>query len=255
MVRYQTVASLSNFPSETWVSDVIPLLNDPVRAVRTSAANSLSGVPQNAFDQSNMTAFASTHKELMDFLHHLSDFATGNIMLGDYYFKTGDNANAKKYYLRLLKVDSMANYARLNLSSVYNAEGQNEKALVILHEALKIDPQNPRINYNLALLHVDLGEKEQGLNYFEQMHKLKYDYDRFYYNYAIFLQQLGKSQQAETIFKEGIKSFPNSEQLNYGAAYFLLQTNRMKQAIAYIRKLKELNPENQNYRELFELLR
>ncbi len=255
MVRYHAVTSLSNFPPERWVGDATPLLNDPVRAVRASAANSLSGVPQNTFDQNNLAALASAHNDLMDFLHHQSDFATGNIMLGDYYFKTGDHANAEKYYLRALKIDSLANYARLNLSSVYNAEGQNEKALAILQEALRVDANNPRINYNLALLQVELDKKVEALKYFEQAYKLKYTYDRFYYNYALFLQQLGKSQQAETIFKEGIKIFPNSEPLHYGAAYFFLQTNRREKAVAYILKLREMNPRNQDYTELFQLVK
>lgn len=253
MVRYEAVTSLSNFPHDRWISDVSLLLNDPVRAVRISAANALSGVPQNAFDKNSITFFASAHSELMDFLHHQSDFATGNIMLGDYYFKTGGNQNAERYYLRALQIDSMANYARLNLSSVYNAEGKNAEALSILRDALVIDPTNPRINYNLALLHAELGEKSEALKYFELTRKLDYTYDRFYYNYALYLQQLGDMQQAESLFNEGLKLFPDSELLNYGAAHFFLQTKRKEKALINILKLKELNPGNQSYVELFQL--
>ncbi len=255
MVRYEAVTALSNFPHERWVSDITPLLNDPVRAVRISAANALSVAPQSAFDKNSSPSFASTHNELMDFLHHQSDFATGNIMLGDYYFKTGDNQNAEKYYLRTLKIDSLANYARLNLSSAYNAEGKNAEALAILREAFAVDPQNPRISYNLALLHAELGEKSEALKYFELTRKLNYAYDRFYYNYALYQQQLDDKQKAELLFNEGLKLFPDSEPLNYGAAYFFLQTKRKEKALVSILKLKELNPGNQSYGELFRLLK
>jgi len=253
LVRYQAVTSLSNFPPERWVSDVSTLLKDPVRAVRTSAANSLSGVPQNIFDKSSLTDFASAHQELMSFLHNQSDFATGNIMLADYYFKTGDNVNAEKYYLRALQIDSMANYARLNLSSIYNLEKKNEKALAILNEAVLIDNENARIYFNLALLNAELGKKEETLKCFEQAYKLKYDYDRFYYNYALYLQQLGNNQKAEKIFTDGLKNYPDSEALNYGAAYFFIQANNKEKALVCISKLKQLNPGNQNYKELFQM--
>src|SRR6185436_12072302 len=125
---------------------------------------------------------------------------TGNIALGDYYYNRGDAGRAEFYYLHALRIDSLANYARLNLSSVYNAGGQKEK---------------------------------------------------FYYNYALFSQQQGKPRKAEGLYLEGLKRYPYSEQLNYGAAYFYIQSGQPEKATACIRMLKQLNPSNPDYTEIF----
>ena len=254
MVRHQAVTSLANFPPERWAASVSPLLVDPVRAIRIAAANSLSGVPKQLIDNNRQTDYAAANNELLQFLHFQSDFATGNIMLADYYSRTGENSNAEKYYLRTLKIDSMANYARINLATIYNTEGKNGKAIEILNAAYKTDRENPRISYNLALIYVEVGNKEDALKYFDNAHRLKYGDPQLYYNYGLYLQQAGNSKKAQTMFSEGLKLFENSEKLTYGASYFYLQTGQKEKAFECIRKLQLLNPSNPNYRELFKLI-
>ena len=56
-------------------------------------------------------------------------------MMGDYYLRQNDFFNAEKYYIRGLKKDSMMNYARLNLASLYNQQQKNTEALNVLLEA------------------------------------------------------------------------------------------------------------------------
>jgi len=255
LVRNEVISSFSNFPTDRWANAVAPLLKDPVRAVRISAANALSGLSQSGFDKTKMESFASAHQELMEYLHLQSDFTVGNIALGDYYYKTGDLKNAEKYYKRSLKIDSLANYGRINLSAIYNSTGDNEKALFYLKEAISIDPKNPRLSYNLALLYVELGEQKQALNYFSMTQKLKFNEPNFYYNYGLYLQQIGNASNAGTVFEEGLKRFPYSEKLNYGGAYFYLQTKKMDKAMSCIRNLKAINPSDQRYEELFSMLK
>jgi tetratricopeptide (TPR) repeat protein len=154
-----------------------------------------------------------------------------------------------------LKIDSLANYSRINLSAIYNGQGKNDKALLLLNEALRIDPANPRISYNLALLNVELGKKDDALKCFEKAYQLKYDFDGMYYNYALYLQQVKNNKKAEILLNEGLKKYPYSEQLNYGGAYYFLQANKMDRATECIRKLKEINPTDEKYSELFKLIK
>jgi len=53
------------------------------------------------------------------------------LMIADYYLKVQDYNNAEKFYLRGLRKDSLMNYARLNLSTVYNALQKNDQALQV----------------------------------------------------------------------------------------------------------------------------
>ncbi|MBP9882971.1 MAG: tetratricopeptide repeat protein [Chitinophagales bacterium] len=254
MVRNEAAAALLSFPTQSWLSDALPLLKDPVRAVRATAANALFGIPQETLGNEHLSAYEKAGAEWKQMMHHHADFPTGNLMLADYYYRAQDYVLAEKYFLRCLQMDSLANYARINLSGVYNATGQNNKALAVLKQALKIDPDNATIHYRLALLQVELNNKTEAIKYFELAYRLQYDNDRFYYNYALYLQQLGSTAKAAHLFNEGLRRYPNSEQLNYGAAYFYLQTSQQEKAAACINKLKSLNPDNPQYSELFQLL-
>ncbi len=253
MLRHEAVTAVTNFPAERWSNEVGKLLNDPVRAIRIAAANSLSIAP-GLIDYNRQSMYASATNELLQFLHFQSDFSTGSIMLADYYNRTGDHANAKKHYLRTLEIDSMANYARINLATIYNTEEKNGKAIEILKDAYKTDMENPRISYNLALIYVEVGNKEEALKYFAIAYQQKYGDPQLYYNYGLYLQQQGNSKKAQSIFTEGLKLFPNSEKLTYGASYFYMQTGQKDKAFECIRKLKILNPTNPDYRDLFQLL-
>ena len=81
------------------------------------------------------------------------------------------------------------NYARLNLSTVYNSLGKNDKALQELETAAKIDPNNERIYYNLALLYNELGNKPAAEKSFAKAVELKSANPRLYYNYGLLLNE------------------------------------------------------------------
>jgi Tfp pilus assembly protein PilF len=94
-------------------------------------------------------------------------------MIADHYLKLQDYYTAEKFYLRGLKKDSLMNYARLNLSTVYNAQGNNGKALEVLETAAKIDPKNDRVYYNMALLYNEMNNKEGAEKSFAKAVELK----------------------------------------------------------------------------------
>ncbi len=254
LVRNEAAAALLSFPAQLWMQDAIPLLQDPVRAVRATAANALFGIPKETIGSENLPAYEKANAEWKNLMFNHADFPTGNLMIADYYYRAQDYAHAEKYFLRCLEMDSLANYARINLSGVYNASGQNDKALHILNQALQLDPENAEIHYRLALLQAELKNTDAALDHFELAYRGKLDHDRLYYNYALFLQQSGHTAKAAHLFNEGLSRYPDSEQLNYGAAYFYLQTNQQEKAAACIIKLKSLNPGNPQYSELFQLL-
>jgi len=254
LVRSRAAASLVNFPPANWVGDLSPLLNDRVRGVRISAAQTFTAAPKEVLEKYNMVFSGQSQKELLDFLHLQADFTTGNIALGDYYYNSGDPARAESYYLHALRIDSVANYARLKLSSLYNARSQNDKALTILNEALVIDPGNPRITYNLALLYVELGDARRAFRNFDRTAMLNGQTEQYYANYALFSHQQGKASKAKGLYREGLQRYPFSERLNYGAAWFYIQSGENEKAMSYIRRLKELNPGQPEYAELFRLL-
>lgn len=251
-VRYRALKSLANFPSENWENQAAALFSDPVKAVRIAAAELYNGIATKKIPPNQFEAFSKAKQELESYLVFQSDFSVGNIMLGDYFLKQQNYLNAEKYYLRGLKKDSSINYARLNLSAVYNAQNKNNEALGVLLEAKKLDTKNERIYYNLGLLYHELKNESEAEACFAKAIELKSTNPRVYYNYGILLQQISSIAKAESIFLKGLQLETNNPDLNYALAVLYVQSNQRNKAIAPVTKLKAIDPGNQNYQELFK---
>lgn len=253
-VRYRALRSLSIFPPNNWIENVGPLLSDKVRAVRIAAADLFIGLPKDQIPSQYASTFETAHSELVSYLKYQTDFSVGNIMLADYYLKIQDYVNAESFYLKGLKKDSKINYAWLNLSSLYNAVGKNDASLQVLQKALKNDPNNERIYYNLALLYNEMSNAAAAESSFAKAVALKSQNPRVYYNYGLMLNGKKKFKEAEAVLQKGIAINPATPDLYYALTFVYIQSENKAKAQQTVFKLKQLDPNNPNYQELFKNL-
>ncbi len=251
-IRYRALQSLVSFPPDNWIIPVGNLLSDKVRAVRIAAANLYITIPKNNVPEQFLNTFLLAQKELEKSLLYQADFSTGNVMLGDYYLKLQDYTKAEKFYLRGLSKDSKMNYALLNLSSVYNAQGKNQQALKVLQSAIVNDSKNERIYYNMALLYNEMGNNIAAEKSFDKAVQLKSKNPRVYYNYGLILNENKKHKKAQYILKQGIVINPNSSELYYALIFVYNQTKNKMKALETAIKLKQLDPNNPNYQDLYK---
>jgi Tfp pilus assembly protein PilF len=252
--RYRAARALANFPVVRWRDAVGPLLSDKVRAVRIAAADAFLQIPASEIPVSFREPLAMAKKELETYMQYQLDFAVGNIMLGDYYLRQNDFFNAEKYYTRGLEKDSMMNYARLNLASMYNQQQKNNDALRVLLDAQKTDPKNDRVLYNLALLYVELKDNTNAEKSFAKAVSMNSQDPRLYYNYALFQQQSGKSAEAEKLLKKGLLIEPGNLDINYALAYLYIQLGQPQKAMVPAMLIKRADPANPEYQSLFRSL-
>jgi tetratricopeptide (TPR) repeat protein len=253
-VRYRALRSLSNFAPNSWIENVGPLLSDKVRAVRIAAADLFVSFPKDQIPSQYSKAYETAHTELISSLRYQTDFSLGNIMLADYYLKIQDYANAESFYLKGLKKDSKMNYALLNLSSLYNVVGKNDASLQVLQKALKNDPNNERIYYNLALLYNEMNNTVAAEASFAKAVALKSQNPRVYYNYGLMLNAKKKTKEAEAVLQKGIAINPDTPDLYYALTFVYIQTGNQIKAQQTAFRLKQLDPNNPNYQELFKNL-
>jgi tetratricopeptide (TPR) repeat protein/copper chaperone CopZ len=253
-VRYRALRSLSSFPPNNWIETVGPLLSDKVRAVRIAATDLFVSLPKDQIPNQYTTSFEAAHKELVSYLRYQTDFSVGNIMFADYYLKIQDYANAESFYLKGLKKDSKINYALLNLSSLYNAVGKNDASLQVLQKALKNDPNNERIYYNLALLYNEMNNTVAAEKSFAKAIALKSQNPRVYYNYGLMLNTQKKFKEAEAVLQKGFVIDPDAPDLYYALTFVYIQTGNTAKAQQTALHLKQLDPSNPNYQELFKNL-
>lgn len=252
--RYRAVRSLATFEPSNWRDAVGPLLADKVRAVRIAAADIYSTIPNQQIPDQLAPAFAAARNELQSYLLYQADFAVGNLMIADHYLQMQDYNNAEKFYVRGLKKDSLMNYGRLNLSAVYNAMGKNEQALNELKTAAKIDNKNDRIFYNLALLYNELNNKPEAEKSFAKAVELKTKNPKVYYNYGLLLNANRNFKAAENVLQKGIAISPADAGLYYALTFVYLQSNDIAKAKQAGIRLKQLDPANPQYLQLFKNL-
>ncbi|MHB8838871.1 MAG: tetratricopeptide repeat protein, partial [Gemmatimonadaceae bacterium] len=229
-VRYRSLRSLANFPAATWLNAIGPRLSDNVRAVRIAAADLLIAVPPSQGPPSYHAEFVAARNELEQYVLYQTDFAAGNVMAGDYYLKQQDYANAEKFYVRGLQKDASMNYARLNLSALYNATGRNSEALRVLQDALLADATNDRTHFNLALLYNELNDPSRAEAHLARAVALKSRNPRVYYNYGLLLQQEGRIREAIAMFDRGLNVSPADADLVRALCALYVQSNRAGEA-------------------------
>jgi predicted CXXCH cytochrome family protein len=157
LVRYEALTSLRFYPVNQWINEVIPLLNDQVKAVRIATADLLLEYP-DSISSNYGSAFTSARRELDDFLAKNSAEPGGRVMMADVQSRLKNYSEAEKDYLMALKMDSLLIPARLSLSTMYDIIGKKEEALKHLKTASKIEPNNEQVNYYLALLYVEMSD-------------------------------------------------------------------------------------------------
>ncbi len=254
LVRYHSVRSLENFPSEAWQQNAYSALSDKVRAVRIAAADLYHRLPPDAIPSDARGAYLAADAENLNYLHYQTDFSVGNVMLADYHLQNRDYVNAITHYLRGLKKDSLMNYARFNLSASLSSVGKNQEALKVLNEAAMIDPGNERIFYNRGLLYYELGDRSASMNDFRKSLKLGSTNPGLYYNYGLLLQQDGKLKEAESIFLKGYSLDPQALNINYALTFLYLSQNNKQSARKYAETLRRGDPNNPDYQPMFRTL-
>lgn len=251
-VRYRAVTGLTNFPSSQWLSSVTPLLQDKVSAVRIATANLLVSINNEQITDGLGTSYTKASDELYRYIMYQTDFAAGNVMAADYFYKLGNYQNAEQLYLRGIKKDNQMNYARLNLATLYNVTNRNDRALLVLQEALKVDAINDRIYFNLALLYNEMNDPKNVETNLKKAIALKSQNPRVYYNYGIILQQKQDFKNAEKQYLKALSLSPNDMDFNYALCVLFLQENQPAKAIPYAQTLKKYYAGNQQVATLLQ---
>ena len=82
--------------------------------------------------------------------------------------------------------------------------------------------------------------------------RLKTNNPRVYYNYGLLLNNVKKFKEAEKILQKGIALDPSSAEIYYALCFVYLQTNDKVKAKQMVIKVKELDPGNPDYQQLFK---
>ncbi len=254
LVRYTSARQVDVLPPENKAQLLAPLLVDNVRTVRIAALGSLVGVPKNMMSNLDQANYDQVFKSYWTGLQLRSDFPGGQMEIAQYYDRTGNISLAEQAYVRAIEIDSYYNPARINLAGLYYNQKRFAEAEKLFKKVIELEPAFGQAYYSLGLLYAEQNKMLEAVEYMKlATEKIDYN-DRVPYNYGLILQQLGKRDEAELAFKRGLSINPNSTSNLYALGYLYFEQKRFKEAAPVLQRLLALEPENQQYQQIYSTI-
>lgn len=254
MLRIEAINALMIMSAEERMQVFTPLLTDPIRSVRITAANGLADIAPELFDAANREAHQKAMEDYQTYLSMNADFPMGQITKAQYYERTQQRQKAKEAYQYALRQDNQAHAARINLASLYNADGQNEEALKALQTIIKLEPEHGQAYYSLGLLYAETGRMEDAVNALQKSTELQPENPRAFYNLGLALQNMQRVAAAEKAYRAGLQQHPEQLDLMYALCILYIQQNQPSQARPLAERLNELAPNVQEFQQLMQYL-
>ncbi len=192
LVRAAAAAAMEHLEPRRRIVALVPLLDDPVRAVRIEAARALTSVPRAALDRQQAVRFDAALAELFEAESTSSDLPGTNLNLGVLHSRTGNWTAAETAYRRALDFDPDFAPARFNLANLLNRQGRNGEAEGVLRGGLERAPDDGELHYSLGLLLAEEQRFEEAAASLEQAAALMPDRPRVRRNLDLVLQRLGR---------------------------------------------------------------
>jgi len=255
LVRATAVESVAVADRKRLVELLVPLLFDPVRAVRIGAAARLAGTPDDLLEPYQREALQRAIGEYVASQEHSLDFPHAGFNLGNLYRALGDPGRAETYYRRALEVDDLFLPAMNNLALLLNAQGRNEEALELLQGAAKAYPRSGETAYSLGLLLAEMGRYPGAEKELARAGRLLPGNPRIHYNRGLLLQRLHRPREAEEELLHARRLDPDAPDTLLALADLYLRTGRLETARAVSDELLRRHPRNEAGQQLRSVLR
>jgi Flp pilus assembly protein TadD len=232
---------------------LLPLLRDPVRAVRVEAAYVLAPLaPRLRGEQARALADALEEYRAAQMLD--ADRPEARTNLGSLAARRGDLAEARRQYRAALRVGPHFVPASLNLAQVHQLGGDEEEAERVLRRALARAPEQAALHHALGLLLVRRERRDEAIASLERAARLEPGRARYAYVYGIALHAAGDETGAVAVLERALQVHPTDPELLVALATLHRDAGRIPQAREHARRLRRLHPDDPRARALLDEL-
>jgi Tfp pilus assembly protein PilF len=227
------------------VKALLPLLSDPMRAVRVEAARALAGIAPQTMTPAQRAAFAVAYQELIAGEMVDADRPEAHLNLGLIKARHHQVNEAEAEYRTALRLDPKFVPAMANLADLYRELGKDKEGVELLRAAMAIEPQNAAVQHNYA----------EAMPLLREASVLDPDNARYAYVYAIALNSSGSAAEAMALLERTHKQHPTDK--NVLVTLITLERDRgdVAAALRHAQELDALEPSNPQIRALINNLR
>ena len=255
LLRHAAVENYMAVDSATLFSNLVPLLNDPIRSVRMEAASRLMTFNKSKFNEIQTKAYAKALDEYRKSLEYVADFPTGRYNLGNYYSKLNDWAKAEENYREAIRIDNLFSPAKVNLAIIYYQQGKTDPATTLLRDLVANHTDITDGYYYLALLYAEQKRYNEAIALLETATTKPGNNPRIFYNLGLLYQMTGQNEKCESTLVNGLSLDPGNFDILYALFAFHMKQNNTTKAATYIEQLKTWYPDNKEVQDMYSQFR
>lgn len=247
LVRQSALRALEPLAQDNSVrSSLAPLLEDPARSVRVSAAWAL---------RHGLNTNTAAAKDLTHMLELNADQPAGQMQLGQFRHSQGDLAGAIRHMETAVRWDPNSPPFHHDLAMLHNAAGDNAKTIASLRAAIQLDPNVAEYHYSLGLALSETGDLDQVIAAMREVVRLQPGFSRAWYNLGLALNGQKKTAEALQALQQGEAANRNDPMIPYARATILASAGRVPEALMAAERALQIQPDMSEARQLIFMLR
>jgi predicted CXXCH cytochrome family protein len=255
LVRMAVARGLPASSPRAIIEATLPLLGDPVRAVRTEAARALAWVDPQTMTQQQRSAFSTAYQELVAGEMIDTDRPETHLNLGLMKMRRRQFNEAEAEYRTALRLDPKFVPAMANLADLDRERGMDKEGAELLRATIAIEPNNAAIKHSLGLLLVRQRNYAEALPLFREAAALAPDNARYAYVYAVALSSTGSAAEAMALLERTHKQHPTDRDVLVTLITLERDGGNLTAALTHAQELAALEPGNAQISALVDDLR
>jgi Flp pilus assembly protein TadD len=242
LLRMAALRALGVIEPGARVDLAAPLLDDPVRAVRITAAQVLAPAADVALLGDRRTAYARAADEYIASELAAAERPESHLNLGLYWAERRDAEKAEAAYRTALRLAPDFVPALINLAELKRAQGLAEEEANLIEQARDIAPQNASVLHALGLLRVRQGRHAEALPLLAEAAATAPESARYAYVHAVALESLGQVDAARTAYEAALRAHLYDIELLTGHLQLQLRLGDRAGARSTLDRLMALRP-------------
>jgi Flp pilus assembly protein TadD len=255
LVRLGALESAELVPPGPRHQMIFPLLRDQVLSVRIAAARALASVPGDLFTPEQKVLMESVLSEYREAQLRNADWPESHMNLGLLALARGELDAAERSYRTALALDPAFSRAYVNLADLYRQKNEDAKGEKALREGIEIAPEDAELHHALGLALVRLDRNAEAVVELGRAFELRPSEPRYGYVYGVALEGGGERGRAIDVLEETLEEHPWDRDVLYALVAFHRAAGSGEEALAYARKLLDIDPEDPQLQQLVRELR
>jgi len=254
LVRLAAVQAAEALPVPERAAVAVPLLGDPLRAVRIEAARVLAPAVPGSASLVRDPAWTRAAAEFVATQNYNADRPEARVALGSFDAALGRYDEAQAAFAAARKLDSTFAPSYVNAADAFRAAGKEAAARDTLKDGIAMMPDSAVLHHSLGLSYARQQQSADALRELERAVALAPDQSQYVYVYAVGLNSFGRTQDAIRTLERAAQRWPRQRDVQLALATMYRDAGRRDAARNVAKRYADAFPDDTEVQALVRSL-